>query len=151
MYQTLIIFHLLIGIGVIGLVMMQHGRGADAGAAFGAGASGTVFGARGAASFLTRATAILATLFFINSLALATLTGKEDSTQDLMDVPAVQRPEADLPPVSQEEGESEAVSDLPAADIGGGESKQSAHADDIPLTQQESSEKETAPAEAPAP
>jgi len=64
MYQVIIVIHVLLGLGVIGLVLMQQGKGADAGAAFGTGSSGTVFGAQGAASFLSRSTAILATLFF---------------------------------------------------------------------------------------
>ena len=72
MIETLlVVLHVLLAAGLIGLVLMQHGKGADAGAAFGSGASATVFGARGAASFLSRATAILGTLFFLTSLALA--------------------------------------------------------------------------------
>jgi preprotein translocase subunit SecG len=67
----LVVFHVLLAVGLIGLILIQHGKGADAGAAFGSGASATVFGARGAASFLSRATAILATLFFLTSLVLA--------------------------------------------------------------------------------
>jgi preprotein translocase subunit SecG len=57
--------------GIVGLVLLQRGKGADAGAGFGAGASGTVFGARGARTALSRATAILAAVFMLNSLALA--------------------------------------------------------------------------------
>ena len=60
MYQALIISHTLIALGIVTLVLLQHGRGADAGAAFGSGASGTVFGAQGSASFLTRTTGVLA-------------------------------------------------------------------------------------------
>ena len=71
MQNLLIIFHLFLAIFLIGLVLMQHGKGADAGAAFGSGASGTVFGARGAANFLSRSTAIVAALFFLTSLVLA--------------------------------------------------------------------------------
>lgn len=67
----LVVLHVLFAVGLIGLVLVQHGKGADAGAAFGSGASATVFGARGASSFLSRATSILATLFFLTSLALA--------------------------------------------------------------------------------
>jgi preprotein translocase subunit SecG len=72
--QTLaVVFHVLVAAGIVGLVLLQRGRGADAGAGFGAGASGTVFGARGSASFLSRTTAVLATLFFVSSLGLAYL------------------------------------------------------------------------------
>jgi len=67
----LVVLHVLLAAGLIGLVLIQHGKGADAGAAFGSGASATVFGARGATSFLSRATSILAALFFLTSLALA--------------------------------------------------------------------------------
>ncbi len=71
MQTILIIFHLFLALFLIGLVLMQHGKGADAGAAFGSGASGTVFGARGAANFLSRSTAVVAALFFLTSLVLA--------------------------------------------------------------------------------
>ncbi|MCC6302669.1 MAG: preprotein translocase subunit SecG [Gammaproteobacteria bacterium] len=70
MLPFLIVLHILIAIALIGLVLIQRGRGADIGAAFGSGASQTVFGARGSASFLTRATGVLAALFFISSLVL---------------------------------------------------------------------------------
>ena len=69
--QLLLIAHVLIAIGIIALVLIQRGKGAEAGAAFGSGASGTMFGARGSASFLTRSTSVLATGFFATSLALA--------------------------------------------------------------------------------
>jgi preprotein translocase subunit SecG len=85
MYQVIIVVHVLLGLGVIGLILMQQGKGADAGAAFGSGSSGSVFGAQGAASFLSRTTAILATLFFTTSLTLAVLGGKQSKKVDLMD------------------------------------------------------------------
>ena len=65
MYTALVAIQLILAIGIIGLVLMQHGKGADAGAAFGSGASGTVFGSRGSANFLSRSTGILAALFFL--------------------------------------------------------------------------------------
>src|SRR3954470_20057199 len=65
------IVHLFLALGIIALVLIQRGKGADAGAGFGSGASGTVFGARGSASFLSRTTGIFAGLFFITSLTLA--------------------------------------------------------------------------------
>lgn len=101
MYQILIVFQVLVGLGVIGLVLMQQGKGADAGAAFGSGASGTVFGAQGSASFLSRATAILALLFFLSSLGLAILIGNRDEAKDLMDVPEVNQNFTDVPFVSE--------------------------------------------------
>jgi preprotein translocase subunit SecG len=71
-----IVLHVLIAAAIVGLVLLQRGKGADAGAGFGAGASGTVFGARGSASFLSRTTAILAALFMVTSLSLAYLGGR---------------------------------------------------------------------------
>ena len=72
-YNVLLIVQIIVALCIIGLVLMQHGKGADAGAAFGGGASGTVFGSRGSGNFLSRATGILAAIFFANSLALAWL------------------------------------------------------------------------------
>jgi preprotein translocase subunit SecG len=97
MYQVIIVIHVLLGLGVIGLVLMQQGKGADAGAAFGTGSAGSVFGAQGAASFLSRSTAILATLFFATSLGLAIVNGHKDTERDLMATPAAN--ESGLPAV----------------------------------------------------
>lgn len=113
MYQVLLIIHVLVAVAIVGLVMLQQGRGADAGAGFG-GASNSVFGARGAASFLSRTTAIMATVFFVTSLSLAYLAGKKDNTRakDIMDVPEVAAPAAKTPadvPVAPVQ------SDVPAA------------------------------------
>jgi len=94
MQTILVVFHLFLALGLVGLVLMQHGKGADAGAAFGAGASGTVFGATGAANFLSRATAALATLFFITSMALAWFAMQVTEQKGLMDSVAVPVEEA---------------------------------------------------------
>lgn len=96
METILIVVHLLLSIALVGLVLIQHGRGADAGAAFGSGASATVFGARGATSFLSRTTAILATLFFISSLILAYFSSQATQVPGLMEGkirPATERSE----------------------------------------------------------
>jgi preprotein translocase subunit SecG len=74
--KAVLIGHTLIAVLIIVLVLMQRGKGADAGAAFGAGASGTVFGSRGSSSFFSRATAVLATAFFASSLTLAYLSSQ---------------------------------------------------------------------------
>ncbi len=75
--QTIILaVHIIIAVSLVVLILLQTGKGAEMGAAFGAGASGTVFGSRGSASFLTRTTAVLATAFFITSLTLAYLSGQ---------------------------------------------------------------------------
>lgn len=112
MYQALIILHVLIAVGIITLVLLQQGRGADAGAAFGSGASGTVFGAQGSASFLTRTTAVLATLFFATSLALAILGDTRESTAGFMDTPVEQAAPTDMPPMGMDM-KREAPSDVP--------------------------------------
>lgn len=65
------VVHVIVAITVIALVLLQHGKGADMGAAFGSGSSGSLFGATGSANFLSRSTAIVATLFFLTSLGLA--------------------------------------------------------------------------------
>lgn len=98
LYQIIIVFHILLGIGIIGLVLMQQGKGADAGATFGGGASGSVFGAQGSASFLSRTTAIFAALFFITSLGLAALSGYQGKKADILDAPpAAEAIKSDVP------------------------------------------------------
>jgi preprotein translocase subunit SecG len=69
--NVIIVVHVLTALGIIGLVLLQHGKGADMGSGFGGGSSSSLFGATGSANFLSRATAALATVFFILSLALA--------------------------------------------------------------------------------
>jgi len=107
MQLILTVLHLVLAIGLIGLILIQHGRGADAGAAFGSGASATVFGAQGSGSFLTRSTAVIATLFFLTSMALAYFAAQVGEPRGLMDdveVPAPividnnDLPSTDLPP-----------------------------------------------------
>lgn len=90
--------HIVVGLSVIGLVLVQHGKGADMGAAFGGGASGSLFGATGSANFLSRATAVLATIFFLTSLGLAYMAGKQPTTAggSVMDA-AVQKAPATAP------------------------------------------------------
>lgn len=85
--QTVVLMgHTLIAVLIIVLVLLQRGKGADAGAAFGAGASGTVFGARGSSSFFSRATAILATAFFATSLTLAFMSSQRtEAPQSLLE------------------------------------------------------------------
>jgi preprotein translocase subunit SecG len=96
--------HTVIALGIIALVLLQRGKGADAGAAFGAGASGTVFGARGSGSFFSRATAVLATAFFASSLTLAYLSSQRSVGPDslLEDAPVVETPAEEIPVVNDE-------------------------------------------------
>ena len=77
--QVLIVLHVLVALGIIGLVLLQHGKGADMGSGFGGGASGSLFGATGSANFLSRATAVLAAIFFALSLALAYVATRKPS------------------------------------------------------------------------
>lgn len=77
LHTTVLVLHVLIAAAIVGLVLLQRGKGADAGAGFGAGASGTVFGARGSASFLSRTTAMLAALFIATNLSLAYMGGRK--------------------------------------------------------------------------
>lgn len=86
LYSTVLTVHLLVGVALIGLVLLQHGKGADMGAAFGSGASGSLFGASGSANFLSRTTAILAAVFFMTSLGLTYLaTTKPKAATSVMD------------------------------------------------------------------
>lgn len=104
MQSIVLVVHVALAIAVIGLVLIQHGKGAEAGAAFGSGASTTVFGARGSASFLTRVTTVLAFLFFLTSMTLFYLAAhREGGISSVTDLPSLQ--ETELPAVE---------SDLPA-------------------------------------
>ena len=80
MENLILIIHVIVSIAVIGLVLVQHGKGADAGAAFGGGNSGSVFGVQGSSNFLTRATSISVTLFFCTSIALAFIASSKHET-----------------------------------------------------------------------
>jgi preprotein translocase subunit SecG len=124
MQQILLALQVLLAVGIIVLVLLQQGRGADAGASFGGGASGSLFGSRGPATFLAKVTGVLATLFFANSIALAYL-----ATQVTREVSVVERlaPAGDtelpsLPGTGAPPGgeSSEVPSAPPAGSEGGG-------------------------------
>ena len=140
--KSVLIAHTLIALGIIALVLLQRGKGADAGAGFGAGASGTVFGARGSGSFFSRATAVLATAFFASSLTLAYLSSQRtteterlienlqpaaeqvDAVPELADdlpldaLPALEPAESDgdLPALEEESVEDNSVEDNDSAE-----------------------------------
>ena len=100
MQKAFLVAHTLIAVLIIVLVLLQRGKGADAGAAFGAGASGTVFGARGSSSFFSRLTAIFATAFFASSLTLAYLSSQRGGAAPsslLEDAPVAEQPAEALP------------------------------------------------------
>lgn len=136
MRDVLVIIHILICVSLIGFVLIQHGKGADAGAAFGSGASATVFGSQGSGSFLTRTTAILATLFFITSLSLGYFIGKPKEIQSIMEgvpqttVPVPVKPvnESELPPMSESDETVKTESDVPVVD-----SKQPEKTETVPV------------------
>ena len=82
MYEVLIVIYLIVALAIIGLVLVQQGKGADMGASFGSGASGSVFGSSGAGSFLTRSTGVLTAVFFVISLILGGITAERSNKTD---------------------------------------------------------------------
>ena len=120
MLQTLLLsVQIVLAALIIGLVLLQRGKGAEAGAAFGAGASGTVFGAAGSANFLSRTTAILATLFIVNSLVLANLAARQTGPQSVLEaLPQTAEETVDMLPPPGEAADEELPA-LPTDDGGG--------------------------------
>jgi len=118
--KAVLIGHTLIALLIIALVLLQRGKGADAGAAFGAGASGTVFGARGSSSFFSRATAVCATAFFVTSLTLAYLSSQSTAApsslveDDAVAEEVVETPVSDMPAVEQADEKAVDDADMPA-------------------------------------
>jgi len=86
MQQLILTLHILVAIGLVSMILLQRGKGADVGASFGSGASTTVFGSAGATSFLFKVTATLATLFFATSIILGYMASKEAKTQVAFDI-----------------------------------------------------------------
>lgn len=95
LFSVVLVVHVVVGLGVIGLVLVQHGKGADMGAAFGSGASGSLFGSSGSANFLSRTTAVLATVFFVTSLSLSYLASNKPAAPSSVMEGAVQSVPAD--------------------------------------------------------
>lgn len=115
MYEILIVVYLVVAIALVGLVLIQQGKGSDMGASFGAGASATLFGSSGAGNFLTKSTTFLATMFFLISIFLGSLTAnsvkQEDEWSNLAPAEAAEQAapvaaDADVP-----------VADKPASDV----------------------------------
>lgn len=114
MEQIILIVHVLAALAIIGLILVQQGKGADMGASFGAGASQTLFGSSGSGNVLTRATAILATLFFATSLALAYVAkDRSGIDEDIIDVPVLEE-SREVAPVPSDELPVAPESDMPA-------------------------------------
>ena len=121
MESIIVIVHVIVAIAIVGLVLLQQGKGADAGAAFGSGSSNTVFGSAGSGNFLTRSTSIAATIFFITSLSLAifarqntgigAVEGMPIVNPTLLEQPAA--PATDIPQVEASQAPANDASDIP--------------------------------------
>ncbi|HEX4926934.1 MAG TPA: preprotein translocase subunit SecG [Burkholderiales bacterium] len=124
--NVLIVVHVLVALAIIGLVLLQHGKGADMGSGFGGGASGSLFGASGSANFLSRSTAVLAALFFVLSLALAWVAtnrstergggGVMDAVRQQQQAPAQQVPEPTAKPQQSAPAEKPAAPAAPSSE-----------------------------------
>ena len=129
-YEVLMVVYLIIALMLIGMVLIQQGKGADMGASFGSGGSNTVFGSGGSGNFMTRTTAILATLFFVISLILGNQTADKekavDQWQDL-EVPVVEPKPAAKPVDADVPASAAPASDVPAAEHAPAE-----ESDDVP-------------------
>jgi preprotein translocase subunit SecG len=123
MEQIILIAHLLIALAIIGLIMLQQGKGAEMGASFGSGASQTLFGSDGSTNMLTRGTALLATAFFATSFALAIVARDQAAVTDELNIPIPVAEQIELVddidlPVVEEDGPPvmSAEDDIPAVD-----------------------------------
>jgi preprotein translocase subunit SecG len=124
MEQIILIVHVLAGLAIIGLILVQQGKGADMGASFGSGASQTLLGSSGNGNALTRVTAVLAAMFFITSLSLAYVAKQRSGVdEDIIEVPVLQE-SRDVAPVGdgsmpvqagRDESDMPTVNDVPAA------------------------------------
>ena len=97
-FTVVIVLHVLLALAIIGLVLLQHGKGADMGSGFGGGSSASLFGATGSANFLSRTTAVLATIFFLSSLGLAYFaTNRPRAGAGILDAVKTEQPAAEVP------------------------------------------------------
>jgi preprotein translocase subunit SecG len=121
MQLLILILHVGAALAIIGLVLLQHGKGADAGAAFGSGSAGGVFGASGSANFLSRATGMLAVVFFLTSMSLTYFSVRPADTQGVMrghQAPANSLPGQVPGPATPAPGSAAPKPGTPAADAG---------------------------------
>lgn len=125
-FPLVLTIHVLVGLAVIGLVLLQHGKGADMGAAFGSGASGSLFGASGSANFLSRTTGVLAGIFFVTSLTLSYLaTNRPHTSSSVMDAAKTQ-------PANTEPKSSEVPAPASAPQVPAQPTPEGSKAQDIP-------------------
>ena len=120
METLVVVVHVIVAVAIVGLVLLQQGKGADAGAAFGSGASQTVFGSAGTGNFLTRSTSVAATIFFITSLTLA-IFAKQNTSAGVVDGLPIVNPDLLTQPVAP-------LSDIPQVDT-----SNDAAAGDVPV------------------
>ena len=120
MQTVVLVFHILAAVGIVILVLLQHGKGADMGAAFGSGSAGSLFGSAGAANFLSRSTAVLAAIFFATSLGLTYFTtpAKSGGVTQRLDAPASKeateaKPAAPAPSAPAPAGAPEKSTEIP--------------------------------------
>src|SRR5215468_1543042 len=95
--SLVLVLHVLTAAALCGFILLQHGKGADMGAAFGSGASGSLFGASGSANFLSRTTAILAAVFFLTSMGLTYVTSHKSQSGSVMEGRKPEQPAAPVP------------------------------------------------------
>jgi preprotein translocase subunit SecG len=123
METLVLVIHVLAALALIGLILLQHGKGADVGAAFGSGASGSLFGASGSANFLSRTTAVIAVVFFVTSLGLTYFSTRKTEHKGVMGTqpaaPAQSLP-AQIPPTAPA-GQTAPAPAVPAAPAAAGE------------------------------
>lgn len=113
--NVILAVQMLAALGMIGLILVQHGKGADMGAAFGSGSSGSLFGASGSANFLSRSTAVLAAVFFVSTLALAYFgNARPASSGSVLETPA-----AAVSPAVPASGGADAVPAAPVVPASG--------------------------------
>lgn len=118
-YEILVIVYLIVAVMLIGFVLIQQGKGAGMGASFGSGGSNTVFGSTGSGNFLTRTTAILATLFFVISLILGNQTADKEKAVDEwqnLEVPVLEQPVDSDVPVAEQSQPASSDADVPATE-----------------------------------
>ena len=121
MDTLVLVIHVIAGLAIVGLVLLQHGKGADVGAAFGSGSAGSVFGSSGSANFLSRATAITAAVFFLTSLGLTYLSASRTEHKGVMAQPPASQEKslpAQIPPAAPVGQSAPAAKAAPAADPG---------------------------------
>ena len=150
-FNLIIVVQVISALAIIGLVLMQHGKGADMGAAFGSGASGSLFGASGSSNFLSKSTGVAAAIFFGTTLALAYIgnsgsSGTDGGVMGRVTVPSSQAPAAGIPATAPAQSAPADVPTLPANGAAPAEAVPTAPAASAPATPAAQSPAAPAPA-----